>query len=662
MEISKIKLTAKRKNICDHLSFNDINDIFRYYPFRYEEYKLVHYLDFKEGQIVCFQGELIAYPTTFKYQKNRSVTRFKMLYEGNELNVSIFNRPWMNVNINENLTIIGKYEGNNKVIAYNYYTKDLNLVLGINPYYSIKEGITQNDIKKLIQFAFNNYQNELIDNLPKSLIEEHKLLEYEKAIEYIHFPKNKDDLRKAISRLKYEEFLNFYVALDILKGNNDNLIRKPKKYNNKKIEAFIKNLPYELTKDQIQTIDSILNDMKSNKPMYRLVQGEVGSGKTVVSMISLYANYLSKFQGALMAPTEILAKQHYDSYVSMFEKEGIKIALLTGNGDNKEIKKKIANGEVDIVIGTHALFSDDVIYKNLGMVIADEQHRFGVRQRKKLKDKGDNVDFILMSATPIPRTLASSIYGDMDISTIETLPVGRKGCKTVLINQNTLKDEINEIKIKLAEGKQIYVIASSIENSENYHAKSATDIYKSLIKKLKPYNVSLLHGRLTTEEKETIMNEFYENKTQVLVSTTVVEVGVNVKNATVMVIYDADRFGMSQLHQLRGRIQRGNEEGLCYLLTDNKDENVIKRLEILCQTNDGFKISYEDLKMRGPGDILGTRQSGLPAFILGNLIEDTKFIEAAKIDAKNICNNLDNNEFKVFYDKVQKEAQHNYVD
>lgn len=660
MDLNQLKLTPKRKEICEKLNLNDSNDILSYYPFRYEEYEKVAYKDFKIGSQVCFVGELVSYPSTFR--KGRlSTTRFKVLYDDEIISVTIFNRPWIkNVGMNEDITVIGKYDGNNKVTASNYYTKD---ILGsIIPYYPLKEGISQNDIKKLIQYTISKVNNEIIDEIPTDLIEEHKLIDYKNAIENIHNPLNKSLLAKSMSRLKYEEFLRFYLALDVLKGNTTKKIKDKKVFNDQDIERFIESFSFELTNDQKQAVDDLLNDLRSERIMYRLVQGEVGSGKTAVASIALYANYLAGYQGALMAPTEILAKQHYESLKKQLEPFGVRVGILYSALNNEnDVKNKIEFGDIDIIVGTHALFSEDVIYKKLGLVIADEQHRFGVKQRQALKNKGDNCDFVLMSATPIPRTLASSIYGDMDISTIETLPSGRKGCKTYLINKNSIVDILDDVKAKLNEGRQIYVIAAAIEKSDNYKAKDVNGLYEALKDELKPYNVYLLHGRQDSTEKDKIMERFNNNEIQVLISTTVVEVGVNVKNATMMIIYDADKFGLSQLHQLRGRIQRSNYEGTCYLLTDNKDESVLNRLNVLVNSNDGFAISYEDLKLRGPGDILGTRQSGLPAFILGNLIEDTKFIDAARKDAHKIVDNLDNSEYKKFYEKIVENTNKNYI-
>ena len=650
MLIDKLKLTDKRKQICDRFGFLDSEDILSFYPYKYEEYTLIPFSEFKEGHQVAFEATLISKPTMFR--KGRlSINKFKVLCDDTELIITIFNRPWVrNLSLNQKITIIGKYEGFNKVTAINYYAKK---VEGIIPSYSIKEGISQLEIRNLIKYTYEFCKDSLCDIMPSDIVNKHGLISYEDAIYNIHFPTNKQNLSKAMSRLKYDEFLRFYVALDILKGNDSNY-KEEKVFDDNKVKELISSFNYELTADQNSAVNEILNDLKSNKMMYRLVQGEVGSGKTAVAIIGLYANYLSGYQGALMAPTEILAKQHFEILNKILCNFNVNVGVLySGMPNESEVKKQISNGDYDIIVGTHALFSDDVNYKKLGLVIADEQHRFGVKQRKALRLKGNNCDFMLMSATPIPRTLASSIYGDMDISTIQTLPLNRKGCKTYLIKQNSIVSILDDIKNILKEGRQVYIIAAAIDKSENYNAKDVNGLYESLKNELKPYNVSLLHGKLSSEQKDEIMNSFNNNEIQVLISTTVVEVGVNVLNATTMIIYDSDKFGLSQLHQLRGRVQRGEYEGTCYLLTDSKDENVINRLNVLVNSNDGFEISYEDLKLRGPGDILGTRQSGIPAFILGNLIEDKKFVDAAREDAHMICNNLDNKEYKDYYDKIR---------
>lgn len=662
MELSELKLTEKRKEICKRLDLKNSDDILRYYPFKYEQYTLTPLKNFIEGERVVFEGEMISYPSTFRFKGNRTRTSFKVLYEEEEISVTIFNRPWVKSGEDSRIVIIGKYEGKNRVTALNVYSKDINEILGISPVYSLKDGIKQNEIKKLVLSTYEKCKDKIVDDVPEDLINSHHLIDLKTALYNIHNPSDDMALKKALARLKYEEFLRFYSSLEALKNTGNNSIKKVKKFDYLEVKEFIDTLPFKLTADQEKSVYDILDDLRSPSIMYRLIQGDVGSGKTAVSMIALYANYLAGYMGALMAPTEILAKQHYKSFKEALP-ENVRIVLLCGtNNENDEIRKAIKKGEADIVIGTHSLFQESVEFKSLGLVIADEQHRFGVKQRRALKDKGEAVDFLLMSATPIPRTLASSLYGDMDISTIETLPLDRKGCDTYHINKNSIKEIIPDLKAKLEEGRQIYIIASSIETNENYKGKDATGLYNSLIDVFAPYKLGLLHGRMNSEEKDAIMSSFNDNKIQILVSTTVVEVGVNVKNATVMVIYDADRFGLSQIHQLRGRIQRGSYKGTCYLLSDSKEPLVNSRLEVLCKTNDGFKISEADLKLRGPGDILGTRQSGLPAFILGNIFEDNKIIDAAKADSKKILDNLDEKQYRDFYDGILEMAINRTID
>ncbi len=658
MNLDELKLTDKRKIICQRLDLNNSDDILRYYPFKYEQYTYTHYGDFKQGERVVFDGELISYPSTFRFRGNLSKTTFKVLFEEEVITVSIFNRPWVKTNGNK-LVIIGKYEGNNKVSATNFYTKPIDEILGINPIYSLKDGIKQNEIKNLIDYTFKKC--EIKDNVPLSLLNKHHLIDLKTALYNIHHPSDTVSLKKALARLKYDEFLRFYLSLAILNDEDSITVKKEKKIDINKINDFVEKIPFELTIDQKTAIDDMLNDMASNKPMYRLLQGEVGSGKTIVSLIALYANFLAGYQGTLMAPTEILAKQHIISFKEMLPDLKVEL-LISGNKNNKEIKQRLKNGDIDILIGTHALFQEDVTFNNLGLVITDEQHRFGVKQRKALKEKGDNVDFLLMSATPIPRTLANSIYGSMAISSIASLPNGRKGCDTYLIRKNSIVDILGDIKNKLDNGKQVYIVASAIEASENFNGKDVTHLYNSLIDIFKPYKMALMHSKIESEEKDRIMDDFRANKYQILVSTTVIEVGVNVPNATVMIIYDADRFGLSQIHQLRGRIQRGNDRGTCYLLTDSKEESTIKRLEVLVNTNDGFKISEEDLKLRGPGDILGTRQSGLPAFVLGDIFTDSAIINGAKQDVDIILKNLDDKKYKIFYDDVYKIMTSRFID
>ena len=650
MNLNEMKLTPKRQEICTRLGLNTDEDILRYYPYRYENYLKTHYKDFKIGETVIFDCELLKSPTVFRYQGNRSVTRFRVLYEENEILVTIYNRPWVsNLKIGNKLTIIGKYEGNNSLTASNYYLKDIEELLGIKPCYSLKEGISNNDISKIVELTLKKSLDSITDDIPEKFINAHKLLSIQDALLNIHKPQSELLLKKAIARLKYEEFLNFYTCLFYLSQNTDKKLDYSKDFDEKEVFDFVQTFPFEFTDDQISAIKDVLNDLKNSKPMDRLIEGEVGSGKTAVCEVCAYAVCLSGYQVALLAPTEILAKQHYEGFKKRFNRFNIEL-LTSSCQEQDKIKERIKNSQTDIIIGTHSLISDDVKFKKLGLVIVDEQQRFGVKQRQMLKSKGEKADLLLMSATPIPRTLASAIYGDKDISIIETMPKGRKGCKTILLTNNSIAPELDNIKDQLKQGRQVYIVCASID-SDVSKTKDVNRIYKSLIQVLSPYRLAFLHGKMKSEEKEQVMSAFVNNEVQVLVSTTVIEVGISVSNATVMVIYDADRFGMSQLHQLRGRVQRGDKEGLCYLLTASKDEKTLERLKVLSQNNNGFDIAREDLRLRGPGDILGTRQSGLPAFVLGNIVDDTKFIEASKKDAREILDNKD--DYSKYLSKIE---------
>ncbi len=663
LEIQKLKLTPKRLETVKKLGLNTTEDIISYYPVRYENYEITPFAEFSANERVVFVGEIITVPSVYRYGRNNSITRFKVLIEEEYvITLTIFNRPYARMlKTYEKIVVVGKYEGHNKVTVINYYAKNPEDVLGIVPVYALKEGITQNDIRKIIAFTLNKTDNELIDDIPEAFMNRHGLIGYKEAILEIHNPSSKQLLIKAITRLKYQEFLEFYLSIYMMTKDINLKVKEPKRFDMSKIEKLISSFEFNLTDDQKSCLDDIFNDLQSDKLMYRLVEGEVGSGKTVIALLALYATFLSGYKGAMMAPTEILASQHYENFKTMLEPLGVRIALLTGKSKNSQIKADIMAGLYDIIIGTHALFSDDVTIDKLGLVITDEQQRFGVEQRRKLKDKGEIGDFRLMSATPIPRTLASAIYGDMSISIIKTMPKGRKGCDTYLIRQNSITSIIDNLKTVLHNGHQIYIITSSIEKSDAIKVKDAMGIYNSIIDLFAPYRIGILHGKMTSEEKEKTMREFEDNQISILVSTTVVEVGVNVKNATCMVIYDADRFGLSQIHQLRGRVQRSDEKGLCYLLTDSKEEEAIKRLDILTKTNDGFMIAKEDLRLRGPGDLLGTRQSGINNFILGDIMKDDKIMEAAKKDALEMASNplychSD------FYFKVLEKTKQKYID
>lgn len=647
MDITKLKLTDKRKQILSSLNLQSIKDILEYYPYRYEYNKRTSFNEFIEGSNVLFECVIASKPITSYFGK-RNATRFKVLFEDNELSVTIFNRNWINrLAVGSRVVIKGKYDGNNKVTALNYYQKNIEEIEGIIPVYSLKEGINQNEIRKIIDIALENADVEFNEFIPNELLDKHHLIDYRSAIVNIHKPSSVDELKRALARIKYNEFLMFFACVNLYNYNNSETRNNIKSLKDNKVEELIKELPFSLTDDQEISVNEILNDLKSNHLMRRLLQGEVGSGKTIVSMIALYANYLAGYQGAIMAPTEILAFQHYKTIHKILDNFGVKIELLTSSSENKsDIKERLLDGSIDIVVGTHALFQKDVEFKNLGLAVVDEQQRFGVKQRLELKNKGINTDILLMTATPIPRTLANTLYGDLDISTIKTVPSSRKEPDTIFINENSIQKLVDTIKSRIQKGSQVYMIASSIEQSDDNSIKDLKRLHHSISKHFPELKTEELHGKMSNEEKKEIMDRFFNGEIDILVSTTVVEVGIDVGNADTMVIYNAERFGLSQLHQLRGRIQRGKRKGVLYLLSDSQDEEAKNRLNALCSTNDGFEISMMDLKQRGPGDIIGTKQSGLPTFHLGDILEDTKILNGAKEDAKQIYESDDYVDFK----------------
>ena len=659
----RLKLTSKRLEVLHRLGLFTTDDLLMYYPYRYEAITTSAFSDWKIKDKVWFEGEVVQLPRSWR--KGRLVTTtFQVRSQEQILTITIFNRPWAkSLNLNQILTIQGVYQGNSKVTAISYDTKPLAEHASITPIYSIKEGIRQKTLQTIIHSVLNQLQDEIIDDIPDEFRQAYRLLPLKVAYRCIHIPSSMNEVQIAVRTLKYAEFLRFFTAIQLMRSTDGiRIAKKPKVFSTKKIQQVIQSLSFEMTADQRDTLEKILYDMGSTHTMYRLVQGDVGCGKTVVATLSLYAAFLSGYQGAMLAPTEILARQHYQSVNEVLAPFGVKTEVLysaLSSSKKKEILEDVASGKIDILIGTHSMIQDSVSFHNLGLTIADEQQRFGVAQRKSLKQKGEQVDFLLMSATPIPRTLAASLFGDMDVSTIETMPLGRITPVTTLVKENSFRTVLDDVKSLLVSGRQLYVICAAVDENEEYHARNVYDTTESIQKLFPKYKVACLHGRMSTDEKQAIMQAFNTNDIQILVSTTVVEVGVNVVNATGMIIYDADRFGLSQLHQLRGRIQRGSEQGYCWLLTASKDERVLQRLEVLVKSNNGFEISYEDLRLRGPGDILGTRQSGVPDFILGNIVEDTAMINQARKDALKVMESADNPDYQILLETVRKRNEKN---
>ena len=659
----RLKLTSKRLTVLHQLGLYTTDDLLMYYPYRYETIMSSAFADWKIKDKVWFEGEVVQLPRSWR--KGRLVTTtFQVRSQEQILTITIFNRPWAkSLNLNQILTIQGVYQGNSKVTAISYDTMPLAEHAAITPIYSIKAGIRQKTLQTIIYSVLNQLQDEIIDDIPDEFRQAYRLLTLKVAYRCIHIPSSMIEVQAAVRTLKYAEFLRFFTAIQLMRSTDGiRITKKPKIFSSKKIQQAIQSLSFELTADQKDTLEKILNDMGSTYTMYRLVQGDVGCGKTVVATLALYAAFLSGYQGAMLAPTEILARQHYISVNQVLAPFGVKTEVLYSAltpAKKKEILEDVASGKINILIGTHSMIQDSVTFHKLGLTIADEQQRFGVSQRKALKQKGEQVDFLLMSATPIPRTLAASLFGDMDVSTIETMPAGRITPVTTLVKENSFRTVLDDVKCLLKSGRQLYVICAAVDENEEYHARNVYDTTESIQKLFSQYKVACLHGRMTADEKQAIMQAFNTNDIQILVSTTVVEVGVNVVNATGMIIYDADRFGLSQLHQLRGRIQRGSEQGYCWLLTASHEERVLQRLDVLVKSNNGFEISYEDLRLRGPGDILGTRQSGVPDFILGNIVEDTAMINQARKDALKVMESADNPDYQILLETVRKRNEKN---
>lgn len=663
MNLKMLKISDKKTSILNQMKIDSAEDLLTHYPFRYEENIIKPFDEWVAGERVCFEAMIISVARVTRYGYKKSATKFKVLYDHVELDVTLFNRPWTSAfQLEKVISIFGKYEGNYRVTCMNYNSQPINEQIGMIPVYNVKDGINQKDIRKYITSALT--QCSINEFVPEEYRNKYRLISRRNALYQIHTPNNKEALKQSLRTLKYEEFLKFQLQMQYMKSLNVEANGLAKIFDQSDIDLMISKLPYKLTEGQESAINDILNDLRSEHVMYRLIQGDVGCGKTLVAAVGMYACVCSKHQAAMLAPTEILAKQHYHNLVTLFAGYNIKIAVLYSSMKVKEkadVLAKLQEGNIDIIVGTHALFQDDVIYDNLGIVVADEQHRFGVEQRRKLLEKGDKVDFLLMSATPIPRTLAVSIYGDMDVSTIDTLPVGRKEIKTTYVKEDSLRSVLTDILQMIDQGTQCYIVAPAIEKNEEYSMRNVFELYESMNQVLgRKYRIGLLHGKMNSEEKDKIMQDFLDHHYDMLITTTVIEVGVDVKNANIMIIYDAHRFGMSQIHQLRGRVGRGKEQGYCYLISGTKDSESQKRLQIIADTNNGFEISQADLSIRGPGDLLGIRQSGISGFILGDIINDHAILETAKDDAVTILAKID--EYPLIKAFVLKKDYTSYLD
>lgn len=639
---------AKRAEALKSLGIITLWDLFTYFPFRYEDLTVKDIELIEDRQKVVLEGAVIAQPHVQYYGYKKSRLSFRLNVDHVIVPITFFNQPYLAKQVTEGdlLKVFGTWDAARmqlsgiKIIGGSSANKNEKF----EPIYHSNKSISHAIIKKLVQQAWETYHNQIEEIIPEELISKYQLLPIKEAIYNMHFPKSPDNMNTARHTIVFLELFIFQLRVQYRRlvykeiGAGESV-----EYDLERLKIFFKQLPFELTNAQKRVVNEISADMKRPIQMYRLVQGDVGSGKTIVAAGSIVAAQSAGIQSAFMAPTEILAEQHYKSLLATYRDFDIEIALLTGSTKTKErreILEGLANGEIDCVVGTHALIQDDVLFHALGLVIIDEQHRFGVNQRKALREKGKHPDVLFMTATPIPRTLSMTAFGEMDVSTIDEMPAGRLPIQTYWIRKKMLEKLMGTIKKELTEGSQVYVVSPLIEESDAMDLENATRLAEIYTQEFSPkYRVELLHGRMTADEKEETMKRFKDHKTDILVSTTVIEVGVDVANATMMVVHDADRFGLAQLHQLRGRVGRGHKQSYCYLVADPKGENGVKRMQIMTETNDGFKISQKDLEMRGPGEFFGKKQSGLPEFKVADIIEDELVLEAARFEAGNIVAN-----------------------
>ena len=617
------------------LNINTIDDLISYYPFRYDVISRSDVFSLEDGDKIIIDGFVESNPNVFHFNKRMDKMTFRLNTGLNIFNVIIFNRSFLKPSLNllTKIIVIGKYDKlHNTIVASDIRFGVIPEIPVIEPVYHSINGLSSKQISSFVYKAFN-YEYNLVNYIPDYLVRKYNLLDKKKSVKIIHNPSNLNELKKAQNTLKYEELFLFMLKMNCLKMSKNNKIGIKRNIDMDRVNEFIDSLEFSLTDDQFKCVHDIYNDLTNENRMNRLVQGDVGSGKTIVSFISIYMNFLCGMQSALMAPTEILAVQHYNNMKNLFKNFDIKIELLTGKTkakEKKEILSKLKNGDIDVIVGTHALISEGVIYNNLSLVITDEQHRFGVNQRGNLKNKGITPDILYMSATPIPRTYALTIYGDMDISSIHTMPSGRKDIITYLKKDNQMTEVLTLMNEELKKNHQIYVIAPLIEESDSSDLENIKELESKMNKAFgKYYKVGILHGKMSNIEKDEIMEKFKKNEINILVSTTVIEVGVDVKNATMIVIFDAYRFGLSQLHQLRGRVGRNSLQSYCVLISSKET----KRLEVLTKTNDGFEVSEEDFKLRGSGDLFGIRQSGDMCFSISNIKNDFNILLKAKEDS-----------------------------
>lgn len=652
------------------LGINNLEDLITYYPRNYEDRgKPISIIDAQDEEEVLIEGVVVSKINEIRTRR-RNMTIYKLIVrDETESCVMIwYNQAYLKslFKIGQKCRFFGKIskkagkiEMNSPV--YDFEGKDRNTGK-IIPIYPLTYKLKQNTIRKIIETGLKLIENDkLEETLPDYILKENNLIDINSAIKKIHFPENFEDFSKARKRLVYEELMNMQILLLSLKNKYSKKEEGIRFSKSAKMSDVINALPFKLTKAQLRVLEEIDRDMESGKVMNRLLQGDVGSGKTAISMIAGYKAVKSGYQMTIMAPTAILAAQHLESFEKTLAPFGIKCELLVGSITKKkkeDILERLKNGEIDILIGTHALLEENVVFKNLGLVVTDEQHRFGVRQRGIISSKGNNPDVLVMTATPIPRTLALILYGDLDISIIDELPPNRKEIKTHIVRKAKEQGLNSFVREQIKQGRQAYIVCPLVEDSEEIEANSVmkmAEIYQNQV--FPDLKVEYLYGKMKAKEKDSIMEDFKNGKIDILISTTVIEVGVNVPNASIMIIENAERFGLAQLHQLRGRVGRGEYESFCFLKCEGKSEIARQRMSVMKETNNGFIISEKDLELRGTGEFFGTKQHGLPEFKIANLFEDIKILKAVQETALKVINEdpylekEKNEKFKKFVEK-----------